>query len=155
MRLKVLDVNYYLKFGREPRDPVICIFGNQEDGKSEMIRVLGFRPYIYGLPMDQEHADEEAQYIAEEFLLDVDMVERYKPMGFQEHKTQMFKIKYVNPKSTKELREKLINEGYVREVYEADILYKYRFMVDLKIRGFSTIEVPGNWCNYRNIKVIE
>jgi DNA polymerase I len=154
MELQIIDLNYYVGWGNEP---VITIFGRSLD-KSEMIKVTGFHPYFLALPYPEKDIDVIMMLIESSYAnnnVRVELVNRYLPMGYQENKSQMYKINYINPKDTKTLRESIIRDSYAREVYEADILFKNRFMIDLGIHPFDWISVPSNRCDYRKIKVMK
>lgn len=154
VKIQILDVSYYTNF--RTKEPIIQIFGKDSEGKSQVINVSGFRPYFYALPMHIGREDEEGIIIEDEYpQLSINIVSRYLPMGYQEGPRKVYVINYTNPQDTRDFRERLVTDGYVKEVYEADILFKNRFMVDLGIKGFDWIEVPGERCTYQEIKVLK
>lgn len=155
LKLQILDVSYFLN---RKKEPIISIFGKTEIGSSKTILVEGFRPYFYALPnCEEEFLFENAGLIEESFdyNIKIEVVQKYKPMGYQSNPTSMYKIKYINPRDTREIRGLLISKHFVKELYEADILFKNQFMIDLGLRGFSWIEIPCNRIiKYNDIKPI-
>jgi DNA polymerase I len=154
MQWQILDVGYTLL-----RDEaVILIYGKSRNGESRIFRVLGFTPYFYANP-EIEFIDINSlmQYINDDCDLGytVEIVDRYLPMGYQEHPTKLFKVHYTNPRDTRKFRESIVNNGFASEIYEADILFKNRFMMDLGLHGMGWMEVPGFNIRYDEIKPID
>ena len=74
--------------------------------------------------------------------LKIEIVERFLPIGFQPS-VKALKITGDNPAKTPELREFVRKFGVP---YEADILFKYRFMSDFDLKGMSWIK--AGWRRY-------
>ena len=162
MNLQVLDISYY----SAKEKPIVQIFGKLETGKSHTVSVYGFQPYFYGLPVVSNNLEKVATYMNgwyNKYNVKVRIVDRYLPMGYQDHTTKLYLVTYTNPKDTVFLREDMLTQGYITETYEADILFKNRFMIDLGIKGFTWIWIPDfmdeegkrHNINYRQIKVVE
>lgn len=155
MKTQVLDVAY--KYDERRREPIITIYGKLESGATKIIRVRGFLPYFYALPNeDLDTFADDMQVIQEHYNLNIEVVQRFKPMGYQKYPTEMLKISMSDPKDTRLWRDRIKELLPISEVYETDILFKNRFMIDLGIRGMGWIEFPEkDFVNYKEIKVIE
>jgi DNA polymerase I len=104
-----------------------------------------FRPYFY------LHTTEDLDSIMFELEkndLNVEIVDRIIPIGYQEP-VKMIKITGKDPSKTPELRAFVKKFG---QPYEADVLFKYRFMVDLNLRGMEWIDVKGNFRKTTTVK---
>ncbi len=123
-------------------DPVIRLFCKGREGKTVTCFARGFKPYFY-LESELE-SDDGLGALAEELkqrfhqIVDVSVVERFLPFGYQETKKKMLLIVTKDPKQVRDLREEVKRFG---TVYEADILFKNRFMIDCGLSGNSWIQV--------------
>jgi len=130
--LQVIDVDYVIINEK----PVIRIFGKTAGGESACAFYEGFVPYFY---LDDEKA--LAMLEKEPLVREVKEVERMLPSD-RDGKRKMWKIILSNPSKTPEVRDRLLASGFLP--YEADILFKYRFMNDLGINGMGWVKVEGN-----------
>lgn len=135
MKVLVFDCDYdYNRKG----DPVIRLYGRKLGGSKEgdniILQVLGFEPYFYC----EGISEEDITGVAGEYIKRVEKVVKYRPIGYQVDKFEMFKVVLYNPRVTPEVRELI--EKIDGIVYEADILFKNRFMIDSGINGMSVIE---------------
>ncbi len=129
MEMQIIDVDYVLVND----SPVIRIFGKTMAGESVCAFYEGYYPYFYAEGGDvPEILKDEPQ------VRSVKKVKRKVVMGYQEPR-EMWKITITNPAKTPEIREFLRSRGLT--VYEADILFKYRFMSDFDLSGFGWIEL--------------
>ncbi|MDI9616204.1 MAG: DNA-directed DNA polymerase [Methanothrix sp.] len=135
MRFQILDANYvYDRNGH----PVVQLFGVSDGGDSVICRVSGFRPYFYASAHDITHAAEAVRSMG----LDVEIVERYEPIGYQSKPSEMLRITAIDPKSVRELRDRVREIPSVKAVYETDILFKNRFLIDTGLGGMAWVGVP-------------
>ena len=137
MIFQILDANYTYDSKREP---LVQLFGTTPEGKSVTCRVAGFRPYFYAGVEEGllESAIEELSALG----LDVEVVERFEPIGFQATPTKMLKITTHDPKEVRSLRERAKEVAGIKAVYETDILFKNRFLIDQSLGGMGWVEVP-------------
>jgi DNA polymerase I len=119
MEFQILDIDYVLVDER----PIIRIFGNTEEGKTVCGFFENFAPYFYVNGGEEILKSDH----------NVAKVEKVKRNIIGGNGEEIYKVTTKNPSKTPELRDKLFNAGLV--VYEADILYKYRFMNDLGLGG--------------------
>ncbi len=135
MRVQVLDVDYIMNNNR----PIVRIFGKKKDGGSVCLFYSDFYPYFY-----TKGDVEKIKAILKEYSSEVRSIESVKAfpsMGFQPEPSEFFKIMITTPSKTPELREKL--ESFGIKCFEADILFKYRFLIDFDIYGMDWIDVDA------------
>jgi DNA polymerase I len=123
--------------------PVVRLFGKTRDGRPVCAFYEGFLPYFYVLPKNRDEIVEFLKKNYPQLLIKVEEVERYLPIGFSEEKTKTLKIVLRNPSHVADVREHLRSSGLVEDIYEADILFKYRFMVDFGLYGMKWIRAEG------------
>ncbi|MFH0889614.1 MAG: DNA-directed DNA polymerase [Candidatus Aenigmatarchaeota archaeon] len=138
MKLQILDVDYVLI----ENSPVIRIFGKDENNKSVCGFVKGYMPYFYVLPKEGKSAD-IIKYLSGRTadVVKCERVEKRLPIGFSRNMTEMIKVVMRNPAKVSELRDIIKEHPSIKEIFEADILFKYRFMADFMISGMSWIDV--------------
>jgi DNA polymerase I len=148
MEFQVLDVDYVMVDGK----PVVRVFGKDTEGKSVCATHRGFLPYFYATGDGIEEA-----LSGNPFVVKLETVERTLPMGYQK-KRKVYKITLKDPGKTVEVRNGLIGMGAT--TYEADILFKYRWMNDLGVGGMkwvrpkqSTILNTSRVSTQRNIEL--
>ena len=125
--MQILDC-YYI-FNHQEHHPTVFLVGKDKNGKLRTIKTEHHYPYFYAVGDLPSWVERHGK------VKDVEEVERYKPIGYQIKPTPMWKIFLYNPADTVEIRDALLNRGLT--VYEADILYKYRYMVDHGLGGMS------------------
>ncbi len=131
MEFQILDVDYVNLNDK----PIVRFFGKTEKGESVCVFYEGFKPYFYAAGDNVREALE-----GEPEVMGIEQVER-NIVGH--HKPQkVFKITTRNPAKTPDLREKLRAAGMV--VYEADILFKYRVMADMNLKGIGWVRTEGD-----------
>lgn len=112
--------------------PVIRVFGKDENSNSVCIFYEDYLPYFYVAGCDVKELKKYP---------DILKIEKVKRRVISKGEIEVYKITLLNPSKTPEIREKSVKMG--GEVFEADILFKYRFMADFGISGFEWIEI-GN-----------
>src|SRR3989338_4864913 len=117
MQAQILDIDYF----NNGNKPVIRIFAKTENGGTICIFYDKFLPYFYAIPNELTH--NRLKEIPEIRCVEED--EKFEPLGYNPNKTKMLKITIGNPQDVPKVRELLT--GYVKAIYEADILFKYRF----------------------------
>lgn len=128
--VQVLDVDYFSKGDK----PIVRIFGKRPDGQTVCGLVENFRPYFY------VELNTAVKAKLEELRLEHEEVQRKSPFGYQTGTTAFYKVVLGNPQDVPRVRS--ILEQYGR-CYEADVLFKYRFMVDNGLRGMRWAELEG------------
>jgi len=147
---QLLDSDYILLNNK----PVIRLFGRTEDGKSITVFYDKFSPYFYVLPKEGK-LTEVKNYIEKNFknlVVKMENVEKFLPIGYQEKATKILKLTLNDPSKTPSIRDNLKEKEFVQEIFEADILFKYRFMVDNNLFGMRWYEVEGNYTQTNSVK---
>ena len=131
MEIQILDVDYVLL----DEKPIIRIFGKTADGETVCAFYEDYLPYFYveGDGVDR-FLEKEPQVIR------IEKVKRNVVMGYQAPR-DMYKVTIKNPSKTPELRENLKLNGFVP--YEADILFRYRFMNDIGLNGMEWVSLKS------------
>ncbi|HDD46562.1 MAG TPA: hypothetical protein ENG42_03730 [Candidatus Aenigmarchaeota archaeon] len=132
MLIQVLDVDYIMPNEK----PVVRVFGKDKNGKVVCCFFEKLMPYFYVLGNNVENVVRGERNVAR-----IEKVKRYLATEYRKDSIEVYKITLHNPAKTPELRDKLRNLGY--EVFEADIPFKYRFMIDYDIRGMCWIDVEN------------
>lgn len=149
MKLLVIDSDYTYSVDNKP---IIRIYGKKVGGVREdrseediVVHIYGFEPYIYvddcGFDVGVLKGMIEKELRG--YIKDVSIVQRYKPMGYQLVKSSILKIVLWNPKVVPEVRRLLVDkieEISDSKIYEADIVFRDRFLIDIGIDGMSIIE---------------
>ncbi len=136
MIFQILDANYSYD---SHRNPLVQLFGSTPEGKSVTCKVAGFRPYFYAGV--EEGALEDVADELREMGLEVEAVDRFEPIGYQASPKKMLKITAQDPKSVRTLRDQVRDLPGVKAVYETDILFRNRFMIDQGLGGMSWAKV--------------
>jgi len=134
--------------------PVIRLFGETKENKTVCAFYNGFLPYFYVLPEDGKQED-VIKFLEENFknlIIKIEEVKKTIPIGFRTDKIDVLKITLKNPAEVSRVREELKNQKFVHEIYEADILFKYRFMADLGLAGMKWVKVVGNSISTNTVK---
>jgi DNA polymerase I len=137
--MQILDIDYFLNTNK----PVIRIFGKHENGTTCCVLYDKLMPYFYIKPKDVAEEKIMAALGAIKDIKEACVEEKFIPHGYQQEKTKVLKITMSNPQEVPVAREKIISSGIAENVFEADIMFKYRFMVDNGLWGMQWIEVDG------------
>jgi len=150
IEFQLLDVDYVFLENR----PIIRILGKTNDGKTVCAFYDKFYPYFYVLPKKEKEEDvvEDLKKNFFSELKNIEKVKRYLPIGFNEEKVEMLKITLKDPSKTATIREHLRKKDFVEDIFEADILFKYRFMADFSLFGMSWYKVSGNPIRTESVK---
>lgn len=146
MKLMVIDVDYNFN---KMNEPVIRIYGKivgtEDENKDVCLHVVGFIPYIYvgdcGLNIFE--LKKQIEIVAKGYVREVQIVKKFLSIGYQIEKSNFLKLILFSPKIVPELR-RILKEGIPEIIdnylYEADIPFKNRFMIDMNIDGTDVIE---------------
>jgi DNA polymerase, archaea type len=146
MDFQILDADYAVI---NDSSPVIRLFGRGADGKSVCCFVPDFEPYFYLKASGDLHA--VARLIKDTFgqVKKVEIVEKFEPIGYQKSKKEMLKITTHLPRDVPEIRDEILKiQDVVRaegkwEVYESDILFRNRFLIDSGLGGMVWVSAEG------------
>lgn len=136
MIVQVLDCDYI-----QNNKPVIRIFGKTENGNPVCLFYEGFFPYFYVSGEEEKIREFLSSY---ESVIKIEKEKKFESIGYHKDPIDVLKVTLSSPSDVSELRELLEKQPFVKKVYEADILFKYRFMVDFEIMGMRWIEVEAS-----------
>jgi len=134
MQLQVLDCDYTMLNGK----PLVRLFCKNKSGETVAVFYDKFKPYFY-LDCGESLFEEAAEFVNDKFGCASTVVEKIIPVGYQPKK-KVLKIIGRDPSKVSEIRDAVKKYGVP---YEADVLFKYRFMIDFGIRGMGWIDVQG------------
>ena len=149
-KFQVLDVDYIMTDSK----PIIRLFGKTDENKPICVFYEKILPYFYLLPVKGKEKDVK-NILKEKFkdmIVKIETVEKLLPIGYNENPIKLFKITLNNPSKTPFIRDSLRAEKVVKQVFEADILFRYRFMADHNILGMRWYRVVGNGVNTTTTK---
>ncbi|KAB3546215.1 MAG: DNA polymerase elongation subunit, partial [ANME-2 cluster archaeon] len=135
MEFQIIDSDYIIDNGK----PVVRLFGRDRDGRSVCCFVPDFEPYFYVQPASIE---DSLMGIPE--IKRLETVSRYEPVGYQGHPEKMLKVIVGMPKDVPTIRDEV--RGYADRMYETDIMFKNRFMIDAGIFGMGWAQTVDEAC---------
>ncbi len=140
MQFQILDADYVVN-GK----PIVRLYGRTEKGNPICAIYDKFLPYFYVEPSD----------ITEKRLGELGLkfveCEKFIPLGYKKIPTKLLKITLANPQDVPRIREQL--EGHCKNIFESDILFKYRFMIDSGLYGMSWAEIDSEHSNSKSYTV--
>lgn len=138
MNFQILDADYV----REDKGPVIRLFGRGEDGRSVCCFVPGFEPYFYvNTKSDPGSAGELLKERFSSAIKKVEIVSKFEPIGYQVSPKPMLKVTTYDPGNVPEIRDEIAGIPAVKEIYETDILFRNRFLIDRELHGMGWVSV--------------
>jgi DNA polymerase I len=128
--------------------PIIRLFCKDIDGESICVFYDKFLPYFY-LYGEEDKYNEIIERINDKYPnLKIEIIEKNLPIGYQKP-VKVLKITGNEPSVTPEIRENVKNFG---TPYEADVLFRYRFMADFNLKGMGWVDVEGKFTKTNTVK---
>ena len=128
--------------------PLIRLFGKTKEGKTVCVFYEGYFPYFYFL---SNHSLEEIKNALEKnfphLILKVDKVKKYYPIGYRKEKEEFYRVFLSDPSKVPDVRDFITSSGLALKTFEADILFKYRFLADFDLYGMRWYRVEGEPIN--------
>ncbi|MDT7858707.1 MAG: DNA-directed DNA polymerase [Candidatus Aenigmarchaeota archaeon] len=147
--LQVLDVDYVIT----NTFPTVRIFGKTKDGQSICVLYEKYLPYFYFIPIkEKEEIEKELKKEFGNLIVKMEETEKFEPTGYRKEKTKMMVIYLSDPSKVPLVRDFVVKKGLASKTFEADILFKYRFMSDFGIFGMRWYVVEGKEIKTVNIK---
>jgi len=148
LSFQILDCDYILL----ENSPVVRLFGKTKEGKSVCAFYKDYFPYFYVLSKDKAAVTNYLQTNFKDQIVSIGETEKFLPVGFQKEKTKLIKIILKDPSKVPNVRESLYGQSFVEDIFEADILFKYRFMSDSNISGLKWVKASGVSGNTTTVK---
>jgi DNA polymerase I len=147
---QLLDCDYVLING----EPIVRLFGKTKDNKNVCAFYKGYYPYFFVLPKEgmEEEVIDFLQNKFKQLVLRIEGVQKFLPIGFRKDKVNLFKIFLKDPSQVPLVRDDLKKQNFVEGVFEADILFKYRFMVDFNLSGMKWVKINGDFTNTSTVR---
>ena len=143
--MKILDCTYTHNWEGEP---IIHLYG--VGGKH--ITRSGHRPYFYAEFNNNINNDVAARLLHSRGIHDFVKVEKFRPIGYQSKPTTMYQIFTISPRDIRQLREEVSRIPNIFKIYEADIPYENRWLIDNGLGGFADIDcgedAPISYCSF-------
>ena len=133
MEFQIIDVDYVIVNEK----PVVRVFGKDKNGCAVCGFFEDFRPYFYAVGEGVEEKLEGNPHVRK-----TEKVKRCLPMGYREPQ-MITRVTLKNPAKTVEVRDLLTSMGIA--TYEADVLYKYRWLTDNGLGGMRWLKTED--CN--------
>ncbi len=130
--MQILDCDYIMFSGK----PLLRLFGKTREGEAVCALTNKQLPYFY---LDAKEDIQKTKEEIEKMGAQAEIVEKILPIGFQQPK-KILKIIGRDPSAVPEMKEAARKYG---TPYEADILFKYRYMVDNELKGMTWVRVEG------------
>lgn len=141
--LSPLDIDYVVG---ENNKPVIRIFGKTDTGRSILVLDKSFEPYFYVLPKEGKFSELKEKLEKEDF----------SAFGVKEKKvenaekilegvdTEFLKFIIDNPAKVPDVREFIKSWVGVQNIFEFDIPFYKRYLIDKQIEPFGWVKVKGD-----------
>ncbi len=142
---QILDCDYILHNNK----PLVRLFCKSESGETICLLFQDTLPYFYVHPSSEDKIDAIIEEAEKRFNCKCEVVEKIIPVGFHKDPVKMVKVVGNDPSRVPEIREALRKYG---TPYEADILFKYRFLVDKGLCGMDWIRAKGRFVNTSIVK---
>jgi len=135
IEMQILDCDYIMFGGK----PLVRLFGKTREGEAVCALTNTTIPYFY---VDAKNIDEAKAGIendGKEFSARAEIIEKILPIGYHKPKN-ILKILARDPGSVPDIKKIAMKYG---APYEADILFKYRYLVDNAFKGMTWVRVSG------------
>ncbi len=131
--MKILDASYTTNY--DTGTPTLHIWGVGGEHQT----IYNYRPYFYIELNDHIKEDVALQLLRSHGFKHVTPVKKFRPIGYQETPYPMYQIFTVSPREIREARDRASRIPNVFKIYEADIKYVNRALIDHGLGGFSDI----------------
>ncbi len=151
LKFHMLDITYKI----QGDSVAVLIFGKTEDGKRICVLDDSFEPYFYVLPKKREDIEKLRPEVEAIKLSRDDYSSFVKRTEVLKRKlngklADIIKVTVNNPKAVPPLREEIAKNPAVQELFEADILFVRRYLIDKKLTPLTTWEVEGEFINFKS-----
>lgn len=155
--LLVIDADYTIANSV----PTVRLFCKNEKGKIVLVLDQTFNPYFYAMPKEGKinQLKEKIEGLDTKKIgakiLKIEIVEK----NWEGEKTKLVKITIDNPRRIPDVRNEIKNWEEVKDIFEYDIVFHKRYLIDKQIEPMSWISVEGketeNKEGYKIDRIIE
>lgn len=148
MRMQIIDADYIINDDK----PIVRLFGRKENNEAITAYDDNFKPYFY---VSSDDYSKLIEFLKEEYngrITKLEEVERYTPIGYTNKPEKVLKVFTKTPVDVPKIRNEIQNNKLVKQIYEADILFKYRYMVDNGLYGMNWVDIKGKGQRSETIK---
>lgn len=135
IEMQILDCDYIMFGGK----PLVRLFGKTREGEVVCALTSGIMPYFYVDAKNNDEAKAGIENDGKEFNARAETVEKILPIGFHKPKN-ILRIMARDPSTVPDIKKIATKYG---APYEADILFKYRYLVDNGFKGMTWVRVNG------------
>ena len=145
--MKLLSATYSTNF--DNGSAIINLFGI--GGQRKVIH--NFKPYF--ICQFNSHISEPIakQLLRKNGFFDIQTIYRFEPIGYQTEKKMMFRVALSHPKEIKDARQIASKIPNMYKLYESDVLYVNRFLIDNDLGGFCDIQTNDNRDNNESFRL--
>ena len=144
MELQILDADYVVIQNK----PIIRLFCKNEKGETICVFYDKFLPYFYVHAEDDKYPAITEEIKRKFDIVGTEVVEKKIPIGYQPP-VKVLKVITKTPNQVRDMRDFVKQFG---TPYEADILFRYRFMSDFGLKGMGWINVEGTSTRTNTVK---
>jgi len=134
----LLSVDYTVVEGQ----PVVRMFGRTDKGKSIVAFDKAVEPYFYALLAGGFEEVKKRLEDMEKKDFHIEKIEKVRKF-YKTEEVELMKIFTRIPGEVPAAREKVRHAEGVKEIFEADILFGWRYIIDKEISPMSMVEVEG------------
>jgi len=137
--LFVIDGSYKIQ---RDKTPVIYIHTRDAGGIPYTLCVHGFRPYFYVRhPYNHLRIQQDLANLRDK-VASVDVVQGKKFTEFEPDLREVLKVTCYNPQTLLDARKYAHEQLHIPEIYEANVRFVQRFMIDYGVKPLMWISVP-------------
>ncbi len=132
----LLDIDYFTDDG----EAVIRLFGKEtiNNQNNHVIAIdRTFEPYFYAIPYDVEKAKQQ--------LKEINLIKRLEKLTLNNlgEQTEVIKIVVGHPQNVSSIKEDIRKLSSIKEIYEHDIPFYRRYLINNNIFPMSEIQLQG------------
>ena len=141
----LLDIDYVVEDGK----PVVRLWGRTKDGKRVLALDRDFVPYLYVELESKEPKTSEMEDIKKRIMELREIGEKIRKIEtigrkYLGEERDFLKISLVNPRDIPELREKIKEWEGIKNIYEYDISFYRRYLIDKGLSPTDWVSVSGD-----------
>ena len=148
LKMQIFDADYIVTDNK----PIVRVFGKTQTGTSSCVFFRGVRPYFYVFG-DNEKLIKYLETRKE--VTGIKEVEKLYPIGYTGKPKKMLRVFTHIPAEVPMLRDQMLMDAIRKDIdgmFESDVLFKYRFLVDKKLHGMEWIKIDAARAETKTVK---